>query len=101
VVADAGAEVEAAVELEEMPAKPVAKRRAKLETVVEAGEGSVVADAGAEVEAAAELEEMPAKPVAKRRAKAVPSAEAGEVPKLETVVEAGEGSTVRKEEESA
>jgi len=68
---------EASVEVEEKPAKPAAKRRARAVPTPEA-KVEEVEEAPAEpvAEVSVEVEEKPAKPAAKRRARAAPTPEA-------------------------
>jgi small subunit ribosomal protein S3 len=84
-VAEVAAEVKPAEEVEEEPAKPARKRRAKAAAAPEAEEEKVEeeiaepeAEVTAEVKPAEEVEEEPAKPARKRRAKAAATPEAEE-----------------------
>ena len=109
-IAEVSTEAMPAVELEEQPAKPAVRRRARAAPATEpeaeeAKETPVepVAEVNAEATPAVELEEKPAKPAVRRRAKATPAPEpkAEEVEKtpIEPVAEVSSKATPTAESE--
>ena len=93
-IAEVSTEAMPAVELEEQPAKPTARRRAKAAPAPEPKAEEVekipvepVAEVSAKATPAVESEQKPAKPTARRRAKAAPAPEPKVAEVAETPVE--------------